>query len=214
MRGVFSRSRSLQANRCSHLVSSSLACFAHPWANLLDPGDLIHPGYSLSWSTGRSSWGSHWEGYWWHLTGWSDFNDDDLGQDHNGVSTQVPQADQHSGGPRCNFPHAAAGTMEAGSLGPHASSASTWTCMQCPQMSVWPWIFIVPNGGMVTLCVVQTCPWMSSGWNSLGTVGLRVDEGVPPLWGLCSPCAFKGQLEWPRHGCTEVGLPPGCSCLG
>ena len=80
----------------------------------------------------------------------------------------------------CNFPYAVISSMEAGNLGPHASSVSTWTHIQWPWMSVLPWMFIVQNGGMVTLCVVWTYPWMSSRWNPLGAVGSGAPEGVAP----------------------------------
>ena len=137
MKDAFPWSRSLPANRCSHIVSSSLACFCS--------------------SSGQSSrpWrfnSSRFKSFPRFLSGglpvahgcWSNFSNDTFGQDQNGVSTQVPQADWYLEDPRCNSPFVTAHTMEAGSWGP------TWKCMQCPQTSVWLWIFTVPKREMMT----------------------------------------------------------------
>ena len=109
--------------------------------------------------------------------------------------------------PGCNSPYVVVGTMEVGSWGPCAGSVSMWTCIQYPETSVLPWILMVPSRGIVTLCVVKTCPWTCSRQNSLGCSRVRGCGGSDPL---CStpipPCAFAGQLEWPSHNCTEVGV--------
>ena len=89
--------------------------------------------------------------------------------------------------PLCNSPYVAVSTMEAGSWGFCAGSASTWTHIQCPQASVWPWIFMVPNEGMVTLHVVQMFIWMP-----LCTVELGVIEGGVPFLRPPSPMCSQG----------------------
>ena len=95
----------------------------------------------------------------------------------------------------CNSPYVAVSTMEPGSCRPHADSASTWTHMQNPQTSMLPCVLTVENGGMVTLCVVWTCPWTPSRENSLGAVGSVAAEGVTPFTASPSPLNLCGAAE-------------------
>ena len=111
-------------------------------------------------------------------------------------------------------PYVVASTMELGSWGPSTHPMSMWTHIQCPWMSLLPWIFTVPNWGMVTLCAVWICPWTFSRCNSLDAVGSGTAEGVVTFVGPHPPCTFIGQLEQPRNNHTKVGLPSGCGCVG
>ena len=90
--------------------------------------------------------------------------------------------------------------MEAGNWGPHAGSASMWTCLQGPWMSVLPCMLTVPNRGIVTLYVVWKCPWTSSRQNSQGTVGSEPGEGVtsfpPPHFHLRLCRAAEATQTW------------------
>ena len=212
IRDVFPRSRSLCANRCSHLISSFLACSCSPLGKSSRPWRFnssriqSFPGL---WADlpevpiGRATGGTWLAAVtfltmlagitmWWALK----------------FLRQIDSQEE----PWCNSPCVVVDAMEAHSWRPHAGSVSIWTHIQCPWMSVLPWIFMVPNGGMVTLCVVQTCPWMSSRWNFLVTVVSGAVEGVTPSVGPPSPWASVGQLEQPRYDCTKVGLPPDHSC--
>ena len=117
-----------------------------PWATPLGPGGSGPPGSSLSWGHGWSLLGLLLGGplavpcwlEWpyqqllWHWLWW--------------VSTEVPQADWHLGGAWVNSQYVVVRTTEAGSWGPNAGLASTWTCMQCAQMSVLPHMLMAPVG--------------------------------------------------------------------
>ena len=62
--------------------------------------------------------------------------------------------------PGHNSPYVAVNTMELGKWDPWAGLASTWTCTQCPQMSVLPWMLMVPTWRDGDLPVwYRTCPW-------------------------------------------------------
>ena len=80
-----------------------------------------------------------------------------------------------------NPPYMAVSITEVGNWEPCSGSVSTWTCIQCPQMSAFPWVLMVPNGRMVTFHMVWTCPWMSSRQNSLATGESGSTERVTPL---------------------------------
>ena len=89
--------------------------------------------------------------------------------------------------PGCNSWYVVVGTMKAGKWGHCAGSASMWTHIQCPWISVSLFILMVPNGGMVILHVVWTCPWTSSRQNSLDTVGSGAEEELTPFAASPSP---------------------------
>ena len=163
------------------LSTAPLLPFAHFWVNHLDPGDLTHLGSSFLGATGRSSWGSHWKGYCWHLVGWSDFPNNHFGWHHSGVSTQVPQADQYLGGSQVQLPISGGWHNWSGQLG-----VSGWLCRHMEPHTVpsdvfWPWIFMVSNGGMVTYCVVWMHLWALSRQNPLCAVGTEVVGGSVPF---------------------------------
>ena len=145
-----------------------------PGLPLLIPGPILyaleikliqHPVYLRA--TERPSCGSHWEGYQLHLIDLMMI----LARTTMGQAPRFPRQISTWEDPGNNSPYMATGTMEVGSLGSQAGSVNTWTCIQCPQMSVWPWIFMVPRGVMVTLHMVQTGPWMSYRQNPLCIVG-------------------------------------------
>ena len=97
--------------------------------------------------------------------------------------------------PGCNSPYMVGGTMEVAICGPHDGYVSTRTCTQCPQTSVLLWMFIVPNRGMMTLCVVWMCPWMSSKQNPVGAVGQGLQRGLPPTGPLPLACLWDNRSD-------------------
>ena len=163
-----------------------------PWPNPLDPGDLTHPGSSFQLpptnppkgNLGRMAHVTRLAGVTFLTT---------LAGTTIGQAPRFPRQIGTWEDPWCNSPYMVAGTMEAGSWVPWAGSASTCTCIQCPQMSVWLWIFMDPNGGMMTLCVVWTCPWLSTRQNPLCTVG----SGTPSWGSFCI---------WGATGVTKTWL--------
>ena len=132
--------------------------------------------------------------HWWHLVGWSNLTTTTLAGITIGQALRFLRPIGIWEEPGVT-PYVVVSTMEAGSLGAHAGLASMWTCIQCPQMSVLLCILMVPNGGRVTLYVVQTCPWTLSRLNSLGNSWVGGCGGSGPLQHLCPPCAFMEQLE-------------------
>ena len=206
MRDVFPSSRSLQANRCFHLVSSSLACLcsflgqsSRPWG--LNSSKI----QSFKEPLADPPRGSHWEGYWWMwLAGVTFLMMTLVGTTMEWAPSFLKQISTQEE-PGCNSLYVVAGTMKACSWGPWAGSLSTWTYIQCPQMSVW----LCPNEGMVTLFVVWTHPWISPRQNPLYTVRSWLLKGVPlpgapvPLAhsrGICSDPDIT-VLEW---ACLQI----------
>ena len=186
MRDIFPRSRSLWANRGSNLVSSSLACFcsssgqlSRPWRfnssriKYFEGSPADPPGVHV----GRVTGGTQLAGVTFLMMTMA-----------GTTMGQAPRFLRHIGtweGPRCNSPYVVAGTREVGSWGPMLPLQVHGPACSALRHLSGHGIFMVPNRGMVNLCVVQTCPWMSSRQNSLDAVGL----------GHHSPCTFEGQLE-------------------
>ena len=87
--------------------------------------------------------------------------------------------------PGCNTPYVAVGTMEVGSWGPHAGSASMWTCIQWPQTSVLPCILTISNGGMDMLLDIIQGEFLGCG-RVRGCGGSYPLHSIPippwPLW--------------------------------
>ena len=123
-------------------------------ATPLDPGGSIPLGSIFSGGLQVDpSRVIHWEDQQWHyLVGWSDPANNGFGRDfyRNGHSGSLGKLVLERT-PECNSSYVAVGIMEVGNWGPHTSSASMWTCMQCPQTPVLPCMLTVPNGGMVIL---------------------------------------------------------------
>ena len=126
--------------------------------------------------TGSLLQGYHWENQWRHLIGWSNLTNCHLGRDYSGVSTQVPQPDWHLGGTRVLLSICGSQYNGGGQLGALCGPACNgFRCLSCHEY-LWS-----QNRGMLTFCVVQTCPWTSSRQNSLDTVGSGATEGVTHL---------------------------------
>ena len=149
---VLPRSRSLQANRCSHLSSSSLACSCsasgysfRPWRfNSSRIHSFLGPQVDPPKVSIRRTMSSTW------LAGVTlptiAFAGTSMGWALRFLRQIGTQEDLG-----CNSPYVAVGTTEVGNWGPHAGSASMWTCIQWPLTTVLPWMLMVPNGGMVIL---------------------------------------------------------------
>ena len=116
-----------------------------------------------------------------------------LWQGYDGVGTQAPQADWHPGGVWVYFSIWSTWNHRSSQLGAPCSALRCLCCHVCWQSQ------------MVTLHVVQACPWTLSREYSLGAVRSGAAQKAAP-----SPSA--GQLEWPRQTCTKVGLFPGHGC--
>ena len=112
-------------------------------------------------------------------------------------------------------PYVVVGMMETGSWGPHAGSASMWTCIQCPWMSVLLWTLMVPNRGMLTFHVVWICPWTLSRQNSFDAVGLGASLSLEVsrlmVWAKCLSLTFphaKASLGvWGHLSCSWLAQP-------
>ena len=214
MRDVFPRSRLLWVSGCSLLVSNSLVCLCsflgqsfRLWRFKLSRiqsfwESLVGPPKVSIWRVTSGTW----------LAGVT-FPTMTLARTTMGWAPRFLRQIGTQGDPRCNSPNTVASTKEVGSLGSWAGSASTWTHMQYPEMSVWLWILMVPNRGMVTLHVIGTCPWMLSRQKPLGVNWVGGCCRGSPFWGSHPPCMFKGKLEWLWYDHTEVGLPTGCGHL-
>ena len=83
--------------------------------------------------------------------------------------------------------------------------------MQCPLTLVLACTLMVPDGRIVTFCVVQTRPLTSSTRNFCTSTGSFLWEehfcflpSLPLVW------AAMGELQWPQHDYSKVSLSPCC----
>ena len=146
--------------------ATSWFVLAPPWGHSSRPCRFNSFRIKYFWAMGRLSWGSHQENHQWHLVGQGTFQQllwlGLLWGGDSGSSDRL--ALSRSLGVTLHMWWLV--QWEVGSWGSHAGSASTWTCIQCPQIYVLPCILRVLNRGMVNLCVVWTCPWTLSRQNS------------------------------------------------
>ena len=155
IRAVLPRSRSLCANRCSHLSNSSQACFCS------DSGHFVRPWRSKTSKT--HPFGARYFVSAAVLVGWTTCGTWLAGTICPVIvlaGTSMAQAlklHRQTGTleePGCSSPWVAVDTTAAGNWGPSASSVRTCTHVQCPLTLVLAHTLMVPNDGMVTFCLV------------------------------------------------------------
>ena len=167
IRAVLPRSRSLHANKCSHLSNNSLACFCsdsghsfRPWRSRASKTQplgvfiVVSSVVLVRWTTS----GTWLAGITWPNTILAGISMAQALILHKQIGTLEE--------PGCSSPYVAMGTTAAGNWGPSAGSMRTCTFMQCPLTPAFPFIVIVWKGGIVTFCVVQTAPLTPSNWSS------------------------------------------------
>ena len=90
----------------------------------------------------------------------------------------------------------------------------TCTCMQCPLTLVLAHTLMVPNGRIVTFCVVWTGPLTSLSWNfHTSTESLFWEELVAPFVILLLSELLQEELQWPQHDYPKVSLSTCCGSL-
>ena len=133
------RSKSLQANRCSHLTSGFLACSCSSLGHSSRPWRFSSSKIQSFWGPQvgfsevlirRTTSGTLLAGVTIPTTTLVGMTVGQAPRFIKQISTQEELV--------CNSPYVAVSTMEVGNQEPCADSVSTWTCIQCPQTSVLP----------------------------------------------------------------------------
>ena len=101
IRVVLPRSRSLWANRCSHLSSSSLACSCSALGHSPRPWRSRPPRAILFGVAGGCPQGFLQEDHWWYLVGRHDLPNHCLGGVFNRMSAHISQQMGTQDDPRC-----------------------------------------------------------------------------------------------------------------
>ena len=82
--------------------------------------------------------------------------------------------------------------------------------MQCPLTLVLIHTLMLPNGRMVTFCVVQTGPLTSLSQNFHTSTGSLLRGACSPFCHLALVWTATGELQQPWHDCPKVGLSLCC----